>query len=400
MGARIRLPWIQRLLNEMIEHPLRPPVSEYISYISDPTYGKIGDELYRSEADVFLRDASTRCGRLLRADLLAQLSRISCFLHRVRPPAHATCLAAYAAHFGINSGILGELYWWGSRRPESPWSIIRGYVLDVAVDGRTHRRGLFEKAFAHCGSFLPRRIDGGFASYLYHWAQCIRRPTSVPDRIIVGMGRAERDGGTPPVDKAPSPLLEGPPNLHENPNHLSPLKGEIGAAPHRHRPYELCWRLGIPRMPPIDFLSSAAETGRMGNANPQKSGILEVKEPLRRRDQKSATPNATPGNATGRPDGGLGAGGSTYPSLFSDIDMAGGECDELESARVDDPGSAPLRVIAPDVIQVGARGMLAVDRDSLASGPEGIWGNTWPKLHGAREGLVRRHAVLPLPIRI
>ena len=138
----------------------------------------------------------------------------------------------------------------------------------------------------------------------------------------------------------------------------------------------------------------------LGDPNRQQEGRLATRDPLPTRDQKSEAPNATPENAPGRTDGGLGACGSTYPSLFSDIDMGGRGCDVLESAHVDDPGSNPLSVIAPDVLQDGARGMLAVDRDSLALCHERIGGCTWPKLHGACEGGARRHAVLPSPIRI
>ena len=317
---------------------IRAQQTAYISYICDPLYGELGRELFRSEAAAFPQDASTRCGPLLHSDILSQLSMISCMQHRVRTPAHATRLASYAADFGIKSGILGELYWWGSRRPESQRSVIRGYVLDVAVAGRTHRRGLFEKAFAHCGSYLSRRVDGGFAPYLYLWAPCLRQPTSVPDKIIVGMEMAECGEGAPPVDKASSPLLEGTRNLDDRPNILKHLKEDSGAAPYRHHPYELGWRLRIPRVPPIGLISSDEETGRPVNPDPLRARSGEVNEPSPPGGRKSEAPNMNPGDAHGRPGGGLGASGITYPPLFSDVDMGESEGEALESAHVDDPG--------------------------------------------------------------
>ena len=192
----------------MPERATRPTVSVYIVYLRPIIWG-IAEELYRSDSVACLPDASTRCGPILRSGLLSQLPLISCFRLRVRTPAPTTRLASYAADFG-NSVRHGELYWLGSRRPESPWSIIRNYALDVAVDGRTHRRGLLGKDFAQCGPFISQRIDGGFASYLYIRGPCLHRNTSVPDMVIVWLEMAECGGCAPPVDKATSPLLAGP----------------------------------------------------------------------------------------------------------------------------------------------------------------------------------------------
>ena len=55
--------------------------------------------------------------------------------------------------------------------------------------------------------------------------------------------------------------------------------------------------------------------------------------------------------------------------------MEESEGDALESAHVDDPGSTPLSVISPDVIQDGSLGILAVDRASSALGHERIGGH-------------------------
>ena len=219
------------------------------------------------------------------------------------------------------------------------------------VDGWAHRCGLFVKTFARCGSFLSQRIDGGFVSYIYLWAPFLRRPTSVPDRVIVGMERAECGEGAPPVDKAPSPLLEGARNLDDRPNILKPLKEESGTAPYRHHPYELGWRLRIPRAPPIELISSDEETGRPGSPGPQKTRSEEVKETPPPRGRKAEAPNMNPGDSHGRPDGGLGADGITYPPLFSDVDMDESEGDALESAHVHDPGHTPLSVSPLDVIR-------------------------------------------------
>ena len=180
---------------------LRRNPAGLIHYVCDPQYGGPRYDEYRAEASVFLLDANCPAGDISYSDALGSLAMSTCRRVSRRAPLHTSGLSRTAAEFGLPSGSLGEMYWWSWLPPRSPWVILREFLLDFGVPGRTHRRGLFDSDFSYSGSFLGRDVSGRYVCYLYLWGPPANAGERAPTSGAIGMKKINLQLGPPPLTR-------------------------------------------------------------------------------------------------------------------------------------------------------------------------------------------------------
>ena len=148
---------------------LRRNPAAFLHYVCDPQYGGPRYDKYRAETSVFLSGVNCPPGDIRCSDALEALAMSTCRRVSGRETAHTSGLNRTAEKFGLPSGSLGEMYWWSWLPPTSPWAILRDFLLDFGVHGRTHRLGLFDIDFSHSGAFLGRDVSGRYVCYEYLW---------------------------------------------------------------------------------------------------------------------------------------------------------------------------------------------------------------------------------------
>ena len=114
-----------------------------IEFLRDPEYETSEGESCRVELVAFLDKVKPLHTPLCHSDRLRRSSRQASSSFVSPPPGHTVDLPALvAAHFPGTSAC-GEMYWCSKSPPESPWHIIRDFLLDAGFPSRSHRVGLF-----------------------------------------------------------------------------------------------------------------------------------------------------------------------------------------------------------------------------------------------------------------
>ena len=259
-------------LNYCLNALRRNPAS-FLHYVCDPQYGGPRYDKYRAETSAFLSGVicppeDIRCSDALEALAMSTFRRLS-----GTGPAHTSGLNRAAEKFGLPSGSLGEMYWWSWLPPRSPWVILRDFLLDVGVHGRTHRLGLFDTDFSHSGAFLDRDVSGRHVCYVYLWGAPRNDGERAPTSGGIGMEKINFQLGPPSVTRVCAPV-QSPDGWSEDGSH-------VGYTVNAKR-IRMEGRSETPNRPPISA-QSAKSASQNAETAPALTGTFAEELPCRLR---------------------------------------------------------------------------------------------------------------------